>query len=138
MTETVTLYRPVDAGELRLIEAADMRAFPPRRPEQPIFYPVLNEQYAVQIARDWNARVGSKTGYVTRFAVRKSFLDQYRRRVVGAREHEEYWIPAEDLPAFNDSIVGTIEVIGRFGEADRMAVAADVDTEGRQDRKRQL
>ena len=50
MTESVTLYRPVGAEELRLIEASGMRAFPPRLPEQPIFYPVTNEAYAVQIA----------------------------------------------------------------------------------------
>ena len=74
MTEAVTLYRPVGANELRLIEEAGMRAFPPRLPEQPIFYPVTNEAYAVQIARDWNTKFGSKTGFVTRFAVRKSFL----------------------------------------------------------------
>lgn len=60
-------------------------------------------------------------GFVTRFAVRKSFLDRYRRHVVGAREHEEYWIPAEDLPAFNDNILGNIEVIARFTDADRLA-----------------
>jgi hypothetical protein len=132
MTETVTLYRPVDADELRLIEAAGMRAFPPRRPGQPIFYPVVNESYAVQIARDWNAKAGSKAGYVTRFAVRKGFLDKHRRRVVGAREHEEYWIPAENLPAFNDSIVGAIEVIAGFGEAARMA---DADAAGPSGRK---
>jgi hypothetical protein len=94
-----------------------MRAFPPRLPEQPIFYPVTNEAYAAQIARDWNTKSGSKMGFVTRFAVRKSFLDRYQRHVVGAREHEEYWIPAEDLPAFNDNILGNIEVIARFTAA---------------------
>jgi hypothetical protein len=60
-------------------------------------------------------------GFVTRFAVRKSSLDRYQRHVVGAREHEEYWIPAEDLPAFNDNILGNIEVIARFTDADRLA-----------------
>ena len=54
--ETVTLYRPTRAKELALIVAADFEAFPPRLPEQPIFYPVLNEEYAAQIARDWNAK----------------------------------------------------------------------------------
>ncbi len=57
----------------------------------------------------------SGSGFVTRFAVKKEFLDLYERQVVGAREHEEYWIPAEDLEALNDAIVGTIEVIASFG-----------------------
>ena len=53
---TITLWRPVGPAELRLIVEADYRAFPPRLPEQPIFYPVLNEAYATQIARDWNTK----------------------------------------------------------------------------------
>jgi hypothetical protein len=121
MIESVTLFRPVGANVLRLIEATGMRGFPPRLPEQPIFYPVTNEAYAAKIARDWNTKSGSKMGFVTRFAVRKSFLERYQRHVVGAREHEEYWIPAEDLPAFNDNILGNIEVIARFTDADRLA-----------------
>jgi hypothetical protein len=56
MIETRTLYRPVGRSELALIEASDFRNFPPRLPQQPIFYPVLSEEYAVQIARDWNAK----------------------------------------------------------------------------------
>jgi hypothetical protein len=68
--ETITLWRPVGPKELKLIEAAEMRAFPPRLPEQPIFYPVLTEDYAVKIARDWNVRA-SGAGYVTRFEVRR-------------------------------------------------------------------
>jgi hypothetical protein len=33
---------------------------------------------------------------------------------VGGREHREYWIPAEDLEAFNANIVGEIEVIAEY------------------------
>lgn len=118
MTETVTLYRPVGSAELALIEEAGFRAFPPRLPEQPIFYPVTNEAYAAQIARDWNARHNDDgRGYVTRFAVRADFLQAYERKVVGGREHEEFWIPAEELPAFNSAIEGLIEVVAQFGEA---------------------
>jgi hypothetical protein len=113
-----TLYRPVGSAELKLIEAAGFRAFPPRLPEQPIFYPVTNEAYAVQIARDWNTR-GGEEGFVTRFEVRSGYLEQFEKKIVGGREHEEYWIPAEQLPTFNDNIVGGIEVIARFSEADR-------------------
>ncbi len=111
----VTLYRPVGKVELDLIEALEFRAFPPRLPEQPIFYPVLNELYAVQIARDWNAREPDGSGFVTRFDVDAAFLDRYEVRQVGGREHLEYWIPAEDLDAFNAHIIGTIVVIHAFG-----------------------
>lgn len=91
-----------------------MRAFPPRLPEQPIFYPVLSEAYAVQIARDWNVPA-SGAGFVTRFAVLKSFLDRYRVEHAGSKAHLEYWIPAEDLDDFNKAIVGKIEVTATFG-----------------------
>jgi len=115
MYETITLFRPVGAKELALIEASDFTAFPPRLPEQPIFYPVLNEQYATQIARDWNAKYnGDKIGYVTKFEVRKEFLDKYEVKIVGGKTHKEYWIPAEDLEDFNRNIIGKIEVIAEF------------------------
>ncbi len=113
MTETVTLWRPVGPKELELIEESGMRAFPPRLPEQPIFYPVTSEDYAVKIARDWNVPE-SGSGSVTRFAVLRTFLANYRVEEAGGRAHKEYWIPAEDLPAFNAAIVGAIEVTHRF------------------------
>ena len=98
-----------------MIEASGFTAFPPRLPEQPIFYPVLNEEYATQIARDWNAKFNEdKVGYVTKFAVRKEFLDKYEVQIVGGATHEEYWIPAEDSEEFNRNIVGKIEVISKF------------------------
>ncbi len=116
--ETVTLYRPVGTKELELIEASGWKAFPPRLPEQPIFYPVTNEGYARQIARDWNVRYNDdRKGYVTRFEVRKAIADGYERKIVGGREHEELWVPAEALDAFNDAIVGRIEVIAEYSEA---------------------
>jgi len=111
--ETITLWRPVGPDELELIEAAEMKAFPPRLPEQPIFYPVLSEDYAVKIARDWNVPA-SGSGFVTRFEIRKDFLDRYGVREAGGRTHREYWIPAEDLDAFNSAIVGEIEVVREF------------------------
>jgi hypothetical protein len=110
---TVTLWRPVGPKELALIEASGMRAFPPRLPEQPIFYPVLSEDYAVKIARDWNVSA-SGAGFVTRFEVLKSFLDSYRAQEAGGRAHREYWIPAQELEAFNAAIVGPIEVVREF------------------------
>jgi hypothetical protein len=112
-SDTMVLYRPVGEDELALIRASEHRAFPPRLPEQPIFYPVVHESYAAHIARDWNARDGRR-GYVTRFRVRHDFIARYPRHIVGAAVHEEYWIPAEDLPAFNAALVGPIEVIAEF------------------------
>ena len=115
MSETIILYRPTGAKELALIEANGFTGFPPRLPEQPIFYPVTNENYAAQIARDWNAKHNAdKVGYVTRFEVREEFLDNYETKIGGGRTHEEYWIPAEDLEEFNRNIVGNIEVIAEF------------------------
>ena len=113
--ETITLYRPVGKNELALIEKSNFSAFPPRLPEQPIFYPVTNEEYATQIARDWNAKHNpDKLGYVTKFEVAKDFLNNYERKIVGGKTHKEYWIPAEDLDEFNENIVGKIEVIAEF------------------------
>jgi len=111
--ETVILFRPVGPKELELIRASGYRAFPPRLPEQPIFYPVLTLEYAVKIARDWNVR-DSGAGFVTRFAVRRGFLAKYAIQNAGGQQFQEYWIPAEDLAAFNENIVGPIEVIEEF------------------------
>ena len=111
--ETIILYRPVGPKELELIAASGFKEFPPRLPDQPIFYPVLNEEYARQIARDWNVKA-SGAGYVTRFAVRSEFLARYPVQKVGSSIHQELWIPAEDLAEFNQNIVGKIEVIAEF------------------------
>ncbi|MBR1226463.1 MULTISPECIES: hypothetical protein [unclassified Bradyrhizobium] len=96
-----------------MVRQTGMRAFPPRLPEQPIFYPVLTEEYAVKIARDWNVPA-SGSGFVTRFKVRRSFIDRYDIKDAGGQAHLEYWIPAEDLNDFNAAIVGTIEVVRSF------------------------
>jgi len=109
----VTLWRPVGPQELDLIRRSGMRAFPARLPEQPIFYPVLSETYARKIARDWNVPASGK-GYVTRFRVSKRFLDGYTVQQAGGRDHLEYWIPAEDLPALNAALIGEIEVIAEY------------------------
>ncbi|MBE9607416.1 ADP-ribosylation/crystallin J1 [Acetobacteraceae bacterium H6797] len=111
--DTVTLWRPVGPQELALIEQAGWRAFPPRLPEQPIFYPVTTEEYAIKIARDWNVPA-SGVGYVTRFEVRQDFLAGYQVQTAGGNAFLEYWVPAEDLEAFNGAIVGHIEVVHEF------------------------
>jgi len=114
VNETTTLYRPVGEKELNLIRISGYREFPPRLPHQPIFYPVLNEEYATQIARDWNTKSGSRRGFVTRFQVRTEFLHRYEVQTVGGAIHQEYWIPAEDLPEFNRNVVGLIEVVAEY------------------------
>jgi hypothetical protein len=74
---------------------------------------VLNENYAVEIARNWNVK-DSGIGYVTCFQVKVEYLSRYSIKTVGASRHQEYWIPAEDLSEFNKNIVGFIEVIWEF------------------------
>ncbi|MFI8525845.1 hypothetical protein ACIGB8_15430 [Promicromonospora sukumoe] len=110
---TTTLWRPTGPTELALVEESGWRAWPPRLPDQPIFYPVLNEDYATRIARDWNVRA-SGVGYVTRFDVATEFLDRYEVRQVGGQTILEYWIPAEDLDVLNAHIVGRIAVVAEF------------------------
>lgn len=116
MTQTVTLYRPVGQKELDLISGSGWQRFPPRLYFQPIFYPVLTEDYAIRIARDWNTKDHHSdfVGYVLQFEVAKNYLDGYEIREVGGRELREYWIPAEDLETFNDHIVGPIVVTHEF------------------------
>ncbi len=112
-SEVLVLYRPVGPQELELIKNSGWRKFPPRLPEQPIFYPVMNEEYAIQIARDWNVPA-SGSGFVTRFSIRKQFVDQFEVQNVGGEIHNELWIPAEQLDEFNDNIIGSIEVTKEF------------------------
>jgi hypothetical protein len=111
-----TLYRPVGQAELDLIRASAFREFPPRLPAQPFFYPVINEEYATQIARDWNTKDANSgfVGYVLRFDVLSSFLDKYEVHTVGDSSHREYWIPSVELEEFNRSIVGSIEIVSAY------------------------
>jgi hypothetical protein len=121
--EVTVLYRPVGQRELDLIAESGFRMFPPRLDWQPIFYPVLNEEYATFIAREWNTKdaISGFVGYVLRFSVLREYLDQFQVQKVGGATALEYWIPAEDLAEFNQSIVGAIEVIGqyKYGDSER-------------------
>ena len=121
MSATTTLWRPVGPAELALLRKGGWRRWPPRLPEQPIFYPVLNRDYAVRIARDWNVKA-SGAGYVTQFDVRRDYLDGFAVHQVGGATILEYWIPAEELETFNDNIVGVIRVVDEF-------LAAPLDAE---------
>ena len=110
------LYRPIGQREYELLEQNGFSAWPPRLPEQPIFYPVTNEDYACQIARDWNTKdkTNGCIGYVTQFIVNSSYLSQFPVKQVGGKNHTEYWIPAEQLTEFNAQIIGKIEVIRTY------------------------
>ncbi|GAA2522753.1 hypothetical protein [Pilimelia columellifera] len=110
---TRTLWRPTGPQELELVRAADWRAWPPRLPDQPIFYPVLNEDYAIRIARDWNVPA-SGVGYVTRFEIDAEYVSRYPVRQAGGDTILELWVPAEELAEFNKHIVGQIEVVHEF------------------------
>lgn len=112
----VTLYRPVGQREYDKLKASGFSGWPPRLPEQPIFYPVTNEEYAVQIARDWNTKddLNGNIGYVTRFYLDEEYLKQFPVETVGGSQHSEYWIPAEKLEEFNSMIIGEIEIIRVF------------------------
>lgn len=71
MDDTVELFRPTGPQELALVADSGYTRWPPRLPWQPISYPVLTEEYAAQIAQEWNA-TKLETGYagfVTRFRV---------------------------------------------------------------------
>lgn len=111
--QTTYLYRPVNQKELDLIKDSGWTKFPPRLPEQPIFYPVMNEEYAIQIARDWNVPAYG-IGYVTRFAMKSDYLRKFKVENVGGSIHNELWVPAEELDEFNSNIVGLIEVTRKF------------------------
>jgi hypothetical protein len=111
--KTVTLYRPVGPREKELIEETGWTKFPARLPEQPIFYPVMNEEYATQIARDWNVREAG-AGYVTRFEVDADFIHRYPVQTVGGSLHTELWVPAEELEEFNRHIRSKIEIVAEF------------------------
>ena len=119
-SELTTLYRPVGQKELDLIAESGYRRFPPRLPEQPIFYPVLNEQYATFIARRWNTKDAASgyIGYVLRFNVRSAYISQFDVQKVGDSIALEYWIPAEQLAEFNENIVGKVEIVKQFSNAD--------------------
>nr|WP_228556028.1 hypothetical protein [Catenulispora pinisilvae] len=110
---TTTLWRPTGPTELELVRASGSKAWPPRLEDQPIFYPVLTEQYATVIARDWNVP-NSGSGYVTRFHVATPTARRYWTRTAGGPEHLELWVPAAELDALNAAIVGEIEVVAEF------------------------
>lgn len=129
--KTIKLYRPIGEKELVLIIESGYQKFPPRLEWQPIFYPVLDEAYASEIAEKWNTRdeFGNYLGFVTQFDVLKEIADQYPAQNVGARNHNELWVPSEELETFNQAIVGKIEVIKVFiGNDFKKAVNEEIES----------
>lgn len=110
------LYRPVGKGELNLIQKSSWTAFPPRLPEQPIFYPVLNKRYAEEIAQRWNTKdkQSSLCGFVVSFEIDDNYMSAFPVQTVGASYHQELWIPAKELNNFNSHIIGKINVVSIF------------------------
>lgn len=108
------LYRPVGLLELELIYESGLKAFPPRLPEQPIFYPVLNLEYARQIASEWNTKSEPYAGYVTEFEVDDHYISQFEKHTVGGYQHQELWIPAERLDEFNQHIINRIRIVDAY------------------------
>ncbi|HKY55393.1 MAG TPA: tetratricopeptide repeat protein, partial [Anaerolineales bacterium] len=112
------LYRPVGLQELELIYDSGMKAFPARLPKQPIFYPVLDLEYARQTASGWNAESGGSAGYVTQFNVEEKYIKKFEKHKVRGSQYQEYWIPSEEMEKFNKHIVGHIKVVeAHFGDA---------------------
>jgi hypothetical protein len=111
--KTVTLYRPVGQKELDLVQESGYRRFPPRLDWQPIFYPVMNQQYAEQIASEWNTEdeFSGYAGYVLAFDMPEEFVQQYPIQNVGGEIHNELWVPANELERLNDNIAGLIRVV---------------------------
>jgi hypothetical protein len=107
----------MDIEELRLVYEGGMKGFPPRKPEQPIFYPVLNLEYANEIAKRWNVESSSASGYVARFNLDDAYASQFSPQKVGASHHIELWVPSEELSRFNEHILPPILVVSaHFGE----------------------
>lgn len=113
---TITLYRPVGQTELDLIKQSGYKKFPPRLEWQPIFYPVLNQAYAGQIASEWNTEdpFSGYVGHVTAFDIDENYIQKFEVQNVGGEIHNELWVPAEELEEFNAMIVGEIRVVNSF------------------------
>jgi len=110
------LYRPVGLKEMELIAESGYKKFPPRLEWQPIFYPVLNQKYAEQIAKEWNTNdeLSSNCGIVTEFEVNADYLDKFEIQNVGGKIHNELWVPSEELESFNENIIGEIKIVNAF------------------------
>jgi hypothetical protein len=110
------LFRPVGLKEMELIVESNYKSFPPRLYWQPIFYPVLNQEYAEQIAKEWNTHdeFSGWCGIVSEFEVDDEYLKKYEVQNVGGTNHNELWIPSEELEEFNKNIMNEIRIVNVF------------------------
>ena len=111
-----TLFRPVGLKEMELIAESNFKKFPPRLEWQPIFYPVLNKEYAEQIALKWNTNdeFSGFCGIVTAFDVDTNYIQKFEIQNVGGKMHNELWVPSDELEEFNKNIIGKINIINAF------------------------
>jgi len=118
------LYRPTGFKELELVRDSGWRAWPPRLKDQPIFYPVTSFAYAEKIARDWNSVLPApdNLGFVTEFDISDAMAAKYPVQVAGGQEHSELWVPAEELDAFNQGIVGLIRPVAAYRSGEKVAL----------------
>jgi hypothetical protein len=116
------LWRPVGTNELALIEKANFLAFPPRLPEQPIFYPVLSFGYAEKIARDWNSKQADHKylGFVTYFEIDDQYASRFPAQIAGGKACQELWVPADELVTFNQHLIHPIKLVATYRNGERV------------------
>lgn len=104
------LFRPTGKDELKLI--LKNKRFPPRLSGQPFFYPVIDETYAIEIARDWNTidKASGFEGHVLSFEVDDTYITRFSQHQAGGKIRREYWIPSELLEEFNNYVSNIILV----------------------------
>ena len=114
--KTTRLFRPIGVKELDLIRGSGYTKYPPRLEGQPIFYPVMNFEYAAKIAKEWNTKdaFSGYAGFVTEFEIDSGYISKYEVKNVGGKGIDELWVPAEDLEEFNNRINGQIMVTKAF------------------------
>ncbi len=110
------LYRPVGLYEMEKILNDNGNGFPPRFSIQPIFYPVLNLEYAQQIAKEWNQKdiESGYVGFVTEFEIDDEYFNTFEVQCVGGKIHQELWVPSEELSNFNSHLQGPIKIKEAF------------------------
>ena len=109
---TTALWRPMGQQELRLVREAGGRRWPALRSHQTHFFPMLDEDFAIRAAQNWN--LFGPVRYVARFHVETGFLGRYSTRSFGGSATPMLWVAAEELDEFNAHIVGSIEVVHEF------------------------
>ncbi|OLD20926.1 MAG: hypothetical protein AUI91_05700 [Acidobacteria bacterium 13_1_40CM_3_56_11] len=104
------LWRPVGFHEMAKVFEAGMKGFPPRLPEQSIFYPVLVQEYADQTAATWNTKEEPFVGYVIEMEILDEYGARFTPQTVGSAIHRELWVPSEELAEFNNQLTKPVSV----------------------------